>query len=78
MPHVLNLDGIVFTRPGQYNFDVTVDGQHHVSIPLTVVDMRGAFDSVGRRARERDPSGHPWKGHNALRGYCLKSTDPKI
>jgi len=41
VPHVLNLDGIVFTRPGQYNFDVTVDGQHHVSIPLTVVDMRG-------------------------------------
>jgi hypothetical protein len=41
VPHVLNLDGIVFTRPGHYTFDVTVDGQHHVGIPLTVVDASG-------------------------------------
>ena len=41
VPHVLNLDGIVFTRPGRYTFDVTVDGEHHVGIPLTVVDGSG-------------------------------------
>ena len=41
VPHVLNLDGIVFTRPGHYTFDVTVDGTHHVGIPLTVVDASG-------------------------------------
>jgi len=36
VPHVLNLDGLVFPAPGHYAFDVIVDGAHHVSIPLTV------------------------------------------
>ena len=46
VPHVLNLDGLVFPGPGRYSFDVKVDGEHHVSISL-VVDgpprMRGAL-----------------------------------
>ncbi len=41
VPHVLNLDGIVFARPGNYTFDVSVDGEHHVGIPLSVVDSSG-------------------------------------
>lgn len=41
VPHVLNLDGIVFARPGNYTFDVSVDGEHHVGIPLSVVDASG-------------------------------------
>lgn len=36
VPHVLNLDGLVFPVPGHYAFDVSVDGEHHVLIPLTV------------------------------------------
>lgn len=36
VPHVLNMDGLVFPVPGLYFFDVRVDGTHHVSIPLTV------------------------------------------
>lgn len=36
VPHVLNMDGLVFPMPGRYTFDVRVDGEHHVSIPLTV------------------------------------------
>jgi hypothetical protein len=36
VPHVLNLDGVVFPVPGRYSFDVIVDGEHHVAIPLTV------------------------------------------
>jgi len=36
VPHVLNMDGLIFPRPGRYSFDVTVDGEHHVTIPLTV------------------------------------------
>lgn len=36
VPHVLNLDGLVFPSPGRYAFDVSVDGAHHVTIPLTV------------------------------------------
>ena len=36
VPHVLNLDGLVFPAPGHYAFDVSVDGEHHVLIPLTV------------------------------------------
>jgi Family of unknown function (DUF6941) len=41
MPHVLNMDGLVFPKAGVYSFDVRVDGEHHVSIPLTVVGMDG-------------------------------------
>ena len=36
VPHVLNMDGLVFPVAGHYSFDVRVDGEHHVSIPLTV------------------------------------------
>ncbi|RMH16989.1 MAG: hypothetical protein D6701_08135 [Gemmatimonadetes bacterium] len=36
VPHVLNLDGLVFARPGRYAFDVIIDGEHHVSLPLVV------------------------------------------
>ena len=36
VPHVLNVDGLIFPVPGQYSFDVRVDGVHHVSIPLAV------------------------------------------
>jgi Family of unknown function (DUF6941) len=36
VPHVLNMDGLVFTAPGRYSFDVRVDGEHYVSIPLSV------------------------------------------
>ncbi len=36
VPHILNLDGLVFTSPGMYSFDVKVDGEHHVSLPLSV------------------------------------------
>ena len=39
VPQVLNLDGIVFERPGYYSFDVGVDGQHQVSIGLNVVAL---------------------------------------
>ncbi len=41
VPHILNLDGLVFTRPGLYNFDVKVDGEHHVSLPLSVEGPQG-------------------------------------
>jgi hypothetical protein len=36
VPHVLNMDGLIFPAAGRYAFDVRVDGEHHVSIPLTV------------------------------------------
>jgi len=36
VPHVLNIDGIVFPKAGRYTFDVEVDGEHQVSVPLTV------------------------------------------
>lgn len=40
VPHVLNMDGLVFPAAGQYAFDVRVDGVHHVSIPLTLHESR--------------------------------------
>ena len=36
VPHILNMDGLVFPVAGRYAFDVVIDGEHHVSIPLTV------------------------------------------
>ena len=42
VPHVLNLDGLVFKEPGQYSFDLKVDGQHHRSLSLTIVSTTGA------------------------------------
>lgn len=36
VPHILHLDGLVFPIPGRYAFDVAVDGEHHVSVPLRV------------------------------------------
>lgn len=36
VPHILNMDGLVFPSSGRYTFDVRVDGEHHVSIPLTL------------------------------------------
>jgi hypothetical protein len=41
VPHVLNMDGLVFPVPGRYSFDVRVDGEHHVSIPLSVHGPEG-------------------------------------
>lgn len=38
VPHILNMDGLVFPVAGRYAFDVRVDGEHQVSIPLTVED----------------------------------------
>ena len=37
IPHILNMDGIVFQKPGSYAFDVDLDGEHQVSLPLRVV-----------------------------------------
>jgi hypothetical protein len=36
VPHILNMDGLIFPVGGRYAFDVRVDGEHHASIPLTV------------------------------------------
>ena len=36
VPHILNMDGLVFPTAGRYAFDVLIDGEHHVAIPLTV------------------------------------------
>ncbi len=41
VPHILNMDGLVFPSAGRYSFDVAVDGEHHVSIPLRV-ESQGA------------------------------------
>jgi hypothetical protein len=39
VPHVLNLDGLVFKEAGVYHFDLSLDGEHAVSIPLHVAQM---------------------------------------
>lgn len=39
VPQVLNMEGVVFERPGHYSFDVGIDGEHHASVPLNVVEL---------------------------------------
>ena len=41
IPHVINFDGVVFPAPGRYAFDVVIDGEHTVAVPLNVGSLRG-------------------------------------
>ncbi len=41
VPHVINLDGLVFKESGIHSFDISVDGRHNATLPLTItVDGR--------------------------------------
>jgi len=40
IPQVLNIDRLVFPTAGRYAFDVSLDGEHHASIPLFVHQIR--------------------------------------
>ena len=55
IPHLLNLDGMVFSGPGRYSFDVKVDGEHQVSISLLVEGPVGdpGLSAGGRRGRRQ-------------------------
>jgi len=37
VPHVLHMDGLIFPVAGSYAFDVRVNGEHHVTLPLSVM-----------------------------------------
>ena len=41
VPQVVNMDRLVFKKPGRYSFDVSVDGEHHVSVPLFLQESGG-------------------------------------
>lgn len=45
VPQVLNIERLVLPKEGRYTFDVSLDGEHHVSIPL-YVHHRGGRGSV--------------------------------
>jgi hypothetical protein len=47
IPQVLNIGRLVFPKGGQYAFDVSLDGEHHVSIPL-IVHGRGKTPPAAR------------------------------
>ncbi len=38
VPQVINMERLVFPKPGRYSFDVSVDGEHQVSVPLFLHD----------------------------------------
>lgn len=40
VPQVINMERLVFPRAGRYSFDVSVDGEHQVSVPLFLHDAR--------------------------------------
>ena len=41
IPQVLNIERLVFPKAGRYDFNVSLDGEHHVSIPLYVHEAGG-------------------------------------
>jgi hypothetical protein len=41
VPQILNMGGLVFPKAGRYGFDVRVDGEHHVTLPITVSGAHG-------------------------------------
>ena len=41
VPQVVNIDRMVFPKPGRYAFDIRVDGLHQVSIPLFLHQQGG-------------------------------------
>ncbi len=41
IPHVINLDGIVFEEPGIHTFEIAIDGRHQATLPLSVVPTAG-------------------------------------
>lgn len=47
IPHVLNLDGLVFPKAGAYSFEIAIDGESLASIPLRLVDATAAGGSMG-------------------------------
>ena len=49
VPHLINLNGVVFPGPGRYVFDVSLDGEHVRSIPLVVVGPAGGASGVASR-----------------------------
>lgn len=50
IPHVLNLDGITFPKPGNYAFDVACDGRHLIAIPLRLEVATGPIQIQGSRS----------------------------
>ena len=36
VPQIINMDGLVFTKPGRFSFNVEINGEHHISVPLFV------------------------------------------
>jgi hypothetical protein len=40
VPQIINMERIVFPRPGRYAFDISLDGEHQVSVPLFLHDAR--------------------------------------
>ena len=46
IPQVLNIERLTFPQAGRYHFDVSLDGEHHVSIPLFVQEAGGGIPPV--------------------------------
>jgi hypothetical protein len=46
IPQVINMDRLIFPRPGRYAFDVSVDGAHQVSIPLFLHEVASGRSSA--------------------------------
>ena len=48
IPFVLNINRLVFPKPGGYSFQVFLDEEHKISLPLTVHGTRPGIVAGGR------------------------------
>ncbi len=42
VPQVVNIERLVFPEPGRYSFDVSVDGEHQITLSLFLQDQGAA------------------------------------
>ena len=40
VPQIVNMERVVFPRPGRYAFEISLDDEHQVSVPLFLHDAR--------------------------------------
>lgn len=48
IPHILNLDRVVFKTPGTYTFEIRIDGEMAGQVPLVLEERRGGAQGGGR------------------------------
>lgn len=62
IPHILNLDRVVFKTPGRYVFEIEIDGEMAGTVPLVMEERRAPGGGGGRPGGAGGPGGRPGQG----------------